>query len=75
MKKTDIKVGNWYTDDKGGIREVIAEGPQFVLYSGQRETDNVQYKVIAKTHGPHMVGDICNCTRVSFASWAKRIIA
>lgn len=71
MKRSLIEVGKRYTDNKGGIREVIAVGSEYVLYDSQTETDNLRYRLIEKKRGPYPVGAECNSTRASFASWAK----
>jgi hypothetical protein len=75
MKKSDIKVGKKYTDNKGSVREVIAEGPEYVLYHHQAERDNLRYRLITKRRGPHMTGTEHNSTRASFAAWAKSEVA
>ena len=71
MRKTDIKIGEVYTDGKGNVREVMDAGSQYVAFPGQVDTDNVQYRIIAKKSGPYRVGDVRCATRASFASWAK----
>jgi len=71
MKKSEIRTGKIYTNRKGGVREVLDLGPQYVLYSAQREKNNLQYKVLAKQGGPHKLGSVCNSTVASFASWAQ----
>ncbi len=72
MKKSEIQVGRKYTDGKGNVREVTAEGRQFSLFSSQEDSDCLQYKLIAKKRGPFLVGTLCNCTRTAFAAWAKK---
>ncbi len=74
MKKKDIEIGKYYTDNKGNVRLVIAVGREYVLYPSQAETDNLRYKIIKKKLGPHPVGAECNSTRASFAAWAKVIV-
>jgi hypothetical protein len=71
MKSKLILKGKQYTDGKGSIREVLDVGPQYVLYQGQAETDNLQYKLLVKKRGPLTVGHCYNSTRSSFAAWAK----
>jgi len=71
VRKADIRVGERYTDGKGNAREVISEGPEFTLYRGQAEKDNLRYRVVAKRLGPLTVGEERNSTRASFASWAR----
>jgi hypothetical protein len=73
MKRSEIKVGVAYTDGKGSIREVIAEGPQYTLYNSQEETDNLRYLLVCKKRGPLTAGQEYNCTRAAFANWAKGI--
>lgn len=70
MKKANIKVGGVYTDGKGGVRQVVAQGAQYVLYPTQVDQDNLRYRVVAKKRGPLRVGEECNSTRASFAAWA-----
>jgi len=75
MKKSEIEVGKYYSDKKGGVRLVIAVGRKYVLYPGQAETDNLRYRLIEKKKGPYPVGSECNSTRTSFAAWAKEIVS
>lgn len=70
MKKSLIKTGHRYTDGRGNVREVIAEGPEYTLYPGQKETDNLRYRVVEKTTGTSPVGSEHNLTRTSFGLWA-----
>lgn len=74
MKKSEIVKGKQYTDGKGSIREVLDIGPQYTLYNGQMETDNLQYRLITKKRGPHSVGSVLNSTRSAFASWARQVV-
>ena len=70
MKKAEIVLGGKYENNAGTVREVIGVGPEFVLYRGQAETDNLRYRVIKK--GRRCTGPTeGNSTRGSFASWAK----
>lgn len=70
MKKSEIILGGKYQNNAGTIREVLAVGPEHVLYQGQAETDNLRYRVTAK--GRHFNGPVeGNSTRASFAAWAK----
>lgn len=71
MKKQQIQLGRQYTDDKGNVREVIAEGPQYHLYEQQMEDDNLRYRVIKRSRGPNPAGTERNSTRAAFAAWAK----
>jgi len=71
MKKQQIQLGRRYTDDKGNVREVIAEGPQYRLYDHQAEEDNLRYRVVKRTRGPNPVGTERNSTRAAFAAWAR----
>ncbi len=76
MKKSEIKVGRRYRDNKHMVREVVAEGPQYVLYPSQDESDCLRFRVVAKPKhrfggGSLIVGREYNCTRASFAAWAK----
>jgi hypothetical protein len=71
MKKSEITTGKTYTDKKGNVRRVIAEGVDYILYPGQKETDNLCYRLIAKARGPGIIGWEYNSTRASFAAWAK----
>jgi hypothetical protein len=72
MSPIDIDVGKKYTDGKGNVREVIAEGERYVLYFGQWDRDCVRYRVIA---GRSRVGQECNASRSSFAAWARVEVA
>ncbi len=73
MKKRDIKVGKAYTNGKGNVRLVIAEGSQYVDSAAQEDDDCLRYRlIIKKGFGPHLVGSENNCTRAKFAYWAWR---
>ena len=74
MKTKEIEVGKRYTDGKGNVREVIAAGPDYVLYSGQGDRDCVRYRQVAKVSGPNLLNSEHNTTRNSFASWAKSAV-
>ena len=75
MKRSEIKVGGFYTNGNGSIREVIAEGPQYCLYPGQEEKDNLRYRLVSKNKtkqkGPLAAGQEYNCTRAAFVNWAR----
>ena len=51
MKKAFLVKGRRYTDGKGSVREILDFGPQYVLYGGQIDGDNLQYKLIEKKRG------------------------
>ena len=70
MKKSEIKLGETYSDRKGGIRRIVGVGP-YTLYDGQADTNCVRYRIMAKKLGPHPIGYERNCTLISFAAWAK----
>ena len=74
MKKSEIKLGSIYSDGKGNVREIVGVGP-YLLYPGQENTDCVRYKLVAKRLGPYPVGAERNCTRQSFATWAKELVS
>lgn len=76
MNIKDIKVGKKYSDGKGAVREVVAEGPQYKHYDHSMITDNIRVRVVKR--GPKdidssalKVGDERNIPRASFANWAK----
>lgn len=71
MKKTDIKVGETYTDGKGNQRLVLAEGAAHASMTSQFDQDCVRYRVTAKKSGPNLLNGEYSSTRTSFASWAK----
>jgi hypothetical protein len=71
MKKDEILADAIYTDGKGNQRLVLDFGEKYVLYAGQANSDNLRYRLIAKKRGPGIVDYEYNCTRASFASWAK----
>ena len=71
MKKSDIKVGHTYTNGSS-VRLVIGEGSQYA-WSRQEDWDCVRYRITEHKTRPREVGDEWNCTRRSFASWAKEI--
>lgn len=71
MKKSEIAVGRYYTDNKSGLREVIAEGPQFKLYDGVTDHDCLRYKAHAWKAPLSEGNSESNSTRTAFAAWAK----
>ena len=72
MKKSEVMVGGVYSNGKGRVRKVIAEGPEYVLYDGQTETDNLRYEIINDgSKKNRTAGEQGNITRTAFASWAK----
>ncbi len=70
MRISEIEFGKAYTDNKGGVRLVIGEGPDYVLYSSQWDRNCLRYRLLEKKRGPFPVGSERNCTRNSFAKWA-----
>lgn len=83
MKRNEIKVGKYYTNERGRFRKVTAEGGEFVLYPGQEERDCLEFEAwVAVTKRGKVVGyrkDVStrpsgryHSTRASFASWAVR---
>ncbi|MCU9529381.1 hypothetical protein [Pseudomonas mosselii] len=70
MKKQNIGVGRFYSDGKGGLREVIAEGPEHKLYESVADDDCLRYKSYVSSGGIP-AGTENNTTRTSFAAWAK----
>jgi hypothetical protein len=75
LKKAEIVVGGFYSNGKGRIRKVVAEGPEYVLYEGQASTNNLRYEIINDgTKKNRTVGEQGNITRTAFATWAKERI-
>ena len=73
MMTKDIVLNGIYENKQGQQRQIIAEGPQYVLYSSQMETDNIRYRVIRRSKlSKQTVGTEGNMTRSSFAAWAAR---
>ena len=73
MMAKNIVLNGIYENKQGQQRQVIAEGPQYVLCSSQRETDNIRYRVIQRSkNSKQAVGYEGNMTRSSFAAWATR---
>lgn len=70
-----IEVNKKYTDNKGNVREVIAIGSAYKLYSSQSNCDCLRYRILAKKKGPYPVGSEQNSTMISFKSWAKDYVA
>ena len=72
MKKSEIVVNGIYSNGKGRLRKVVAEGSEYVLYGSQTETDNLRYEVLNDgTKKNKTAGEQGNITRASFATWAK----
>lgn len=72
MRKSEITLGGVYSNGKGRIRKVVAEGAEYVLYDSQEETDNLRYEIINDgSKNNRTAGQQANITRSSFASWAK----
>lgn len=77
MKQSEIIVGGVYSNGKSGRfyqeRKVIAEGPEYILYSGQENADCIRFRVIKSSYKLYP-GAEGNMTRQSFARWAKERI-
>lgn len=72
MRKSEITLGGVYSNGKGRVRKVVAEGAEYVLYDSQEETDNLRYEIIHDgSKSNRTAGQQGNITRSSFASWAK----
>lgn len=76
MKKSDIVVGGVYSNGKGRVRKVIAEGDfrrnAVCLY----DPDYVRYEIIADgLKGGSEIGKKIDMTRNAFARWAKERIS
>lgn len=74
MRKSEIQVGKTYHNGKEGRfyqeRTIVDAGPGFLIYSGQTNTDCVQYQVTRK--GSVKVSTpYSNMTRLAMANWAK----
>lgn len=63
MKRSEIVVGGKYEGRGGRIRDVMAEGPEFIAYPLQEDRDCIQWGAKNCTIG--------TCTRTAFAAWAK----
>lgn len=70
MKKQDIGVGRFYSDGKSGLREVVAEGPEYKLYAAVADNDCLRYKSHVSSGGI-AAGTENNSTRTALAAWAK----
>lgn len=75
MKRSDIVVGGVYNNGSTGIkspgdyeeRKIIAEGPRYITYTNQKDTDCICYEVVlGKRKGHTNV-----LTRKNFSTWAK----
>lgn len=73
MRKSDIRPGMAYADGKGNVRLVLVEGPQYVLYPEQVDTDCVRYRVVARRGKLVVDGQECSSTRGAFAAWAQAV--
>lgn len=71
MKKSEIVVGGVYSNGKGRVRKVVAEGEKYVLYPGQYDRDCVRYEILDDGSGKKPNTYIANASRASFAAWAK----
>ncbi len=75
MKKSEIKIGEVYSNGKGRSRKVIDIGPQYKFYDGQECTENLQYEIVEDGTKKNLSsGNRRNMTIVSFATWAKSIV-
>ncbi|MGV2886029.1 hypothetical protein [Paenibacillus taichungensis] len=76
MKKDEIQKGVIIHNGKEGRyyeeREVLDIGPQYVLYSGQMESDNARYRIV--TGSRTRIQNQGNITRVRLAAWGKGIV-
>ena len=71
MKKSEITVGGIYTNGRGRIRKVVAEGAEYALWDFM-DKDFIRYETIHDgTRMNKTKGELHNCSRASFASWAK----
>ena len=72
MKKTEIHIGTIYSDGKGREREVLAMGPEYVLYEGQTCKENLRYRIIKDGSKKNASkGTERNMTVAAFAAWSK----
>jgi hypothetical protein len=79
MKTSQILVGSRYTNGKGLVCEVIAEGPEHIskqmiaLLGNNAETDRIRYRVVASTKEfrTQPIGHEGTCARRAFSIWAK----
>jgi len=75
MEKSEIILGGTYSNGKGGIRKVIAEGDKCVLYRGVRDAVCIRYRVIRDgTKHNRTAGNEHSITRQSFSQWAEERI-
>lgn len=76
MKKDEIKKGVIIHNGKEGRfyeeREVMDLGPEYVLFSGQMESDNVRYRIV--TGSKNRINKQSNITRARLAAWGKGIV-
>lgn len=70
MRLVEIEKGLTYTNGKGAIRRVLDEGPHLAGTCSRLDHDLVQYQLLTKERGPHAVGAVLVCTRITFAQWA-----
>ena len=72
MKKSEIEVGMTYTNGKGRERRVIARGPEYKVFDGIQDDDNVRYEIIKDgSKANRSAGTQANMTASAFAAWAR----
>jgi len=72
MKKSEIVLGHTYTNGKGRIRKVIAEGAEYRCSDFALDYDCIRYEVVDDgTKKNRTAGQQFNMTRRAFAQWAK----
>lgn len=75
MKKSDIVIGQMYSNGKGRIRKVIDFGPQYKLYDAQECTEALRYEIVQDgSKKNRTAGQQSNMTISAFAAWAKEVI-
>jgi hypothetical protein len=77
MNKKLIVVGGVYRNNFGLVREVIAEGPEFVHDASQKDKDCIRFRVLRNTGRPSrgVPGEEANASRACFANWASKAVS
>lgn len=74
MRLKSIRVGELYTDNKQGIREVLEIGQHICTYGTDPNAMGVRYRVLASAKQPD-VGSVSEVELKSLASWAQSQIS
>lgn len=75
MKKSEIMIGETYSNGKNRVRRVVDIGSQYKAYNAQECTENLRYEIVHDgSKQNRTAGEQHNMTIAAFAAWAKEKI-